>query len=90
MTCGHRWNALPWVVVEAESIVIFKRVLDLHVDMQGIGGDMVYVQAEAISLTWYPVQHRHCGPKSLLVCCIICSMFFLYLYAHVILNEREM
>lgn len=31
------WNALHSVVVEAETIVVFKRIFDRHMNMQGMG-----------------------------------------------------
>lgn len=32
------WNTLPRVVVEADTIMIFKSLLDQHMDMQGTEG----------------------------------------------------
>lgn len=50
------WNALPVLMVEADMIVVFQRVLDRHVDMQGMR-DLDCEQAEEFSLTWHRVQH---------------------------------
>lgn len=33
------WNTLPGVLVVADMIVVFKRLVDKHMDMQGLEGD---------------------------------------------------
>lgn len=32
------WNALPGLVVERDTIMLFKQLLNRHVDMQGMDG----------------------------------------------------
>lgn len=55
---GGFWNVLPEVVLEVETIVAFKRLLDRN------GGKY--------RLTWHHAQHRHCGLKSLFPCsCVV-------------------
>lgn len=46
------------VVVEGSMIVMFKKLLGGHMNMQGLGG-YDHMQTEKISLKWHHVRHRH-------------------------------
>lgn len=50
------WNPLVRVVVGADSMVCFKRLLNRHMDRKW--RDMDHSQADVISLLWHPVLHR--------------------------------
>lgn len=52
----NAWNTLPGMVVEADIMVEFKRLLDRDMEVWGMEG-YGHLQAEKISLTWYHVQH---------------------------------
>lgn len=45
-----------------DTIVMFKTLLDRHMDMHRM--DIDHVKAES-SLTWHQVRHGHCRPKGL-------------------------
>lgn len=59
------WNMLPEVVVEADTIGVFKTLLGGHMNIQG----MDLIQAEEIHLPWHRVQHWHYGLNDLFLCC---------------------
>lgn len=48
----------PWMVVEADIIVAFKRFLDAHMNIMGIEV-YGYMQAEGINLIWHRIRHRN-------------------------------
>lgn len=55
---------LPGVVMEADTIMTFSRLLDWHMGIQE-RRNMDHMQAEWINLIWYQFQSRQHGLKVL-------------------------
>lgn len=71
-------NTLPAVEVEAVTIMAFKRLLERHMEVQGMEG-YGSCTADEISSSRHHVQHKHWGPKGLFQCCTVpCTRQFHY------------
>lgn len=57
------------LVLEADLIVTFKRLLDGHVDMQEMEG--YGLRAGKIENGWGIMFGRYFGPKGLVLCCTV-------------------
>lgn len=64
-------NTLKGVLVETGTIVVFKKLLDWHMAMQGMEK---YRLCADISLTRHNGWYGHSGLKGLFLCCtVLCS-----------------
>lgn len=66
---GGDYLVLPGVVVEADAVEAFKKLLDRHINMPGMEGSV------QVDKGWSCIMFgKHRGPKGLFLCCTIqCS-----------------